>query len=115
MEQLAQTAVTQQVLHLEGELLPRDDLVDALGGWQQLYHLIRMHVCPATRQAPLTQEDVAALVDVALPRLLPRQVPLEVLAPLRHQLVACATCPSTQQCPVGSVGSVGPVGSVGEV
>jgi hypothetical protein len=104
--QLAHTAVMQQVLYLEGEVLPRDNLLDAMDGWGQLYRLVRTHVCPATRQTPLTQENLAALVDIAVPQLL-SQVPVEVLAALRQQLVACATCLSAQQCPLGNVGSVG--------
>jgi hypothetical protein len=101
MGQLAQTAVLQQVLHLEGELLPRTDVVETLDGWQQLYRLVRMRVCPATRTAPLTPADLATLVDIAVPRLLPPTVPAQVQASLRRQLVACVSCSSPQQCPLG--------------
>ena len=113
MAQLAQTAVTQQVLHLEGELLPRADLADTLDSWQQLYRLVRMRVCPATREAPLTPADVAALVDTALPHLLSPSVPVRLHASLRRQLIACASCESPQQCPLSfprhtSLPDVGP-------
>lgn len=101
MGELAQTAVMQQVLHLEGDLLPRAALVDALEGWQQLYRLVRTRVCPATREAPLTSADLATLVDTAVPCLLPPGVPVAVQARLRRQLVACARCASPQQCPLG--------------
>ena len=100
MAQLAQTAVMQQVLHLEGELLPRADLADTLDGWQQLYRLVRRRVCPATREAPLTSAEVAALVDTALPQLLPPSIPRRLYVSLRRQLIACASCASPQQCPV---------------
>jgi hypothetical protein len=99
--ELAQTAVMQQVLHLEGELLPRAALVDALEGWQQLYRLVRTQVCPATRDAPLTPADLAALVETAVPCLLSPGVPVAVQARLCRQLVACARCTSPQECPLG--------------
>jgi hypothetical protein len=101
MGQLAQAAVRQQVLFLEGEMLPRTDLVDTLDGWQHLYRLVRTRVCPATRCMPLTPDDVATLVETAVPALLPPSVPASVQASLRRQLVACANCSSPQQCPLG--------------
>jgi len=101
MDQLAHTAVRQHVLHSQGEALPRADLVDALDGWQQLYHLVRTQVCPATRAAPLTPADLAACLDTTVPGLLPPTVSMEVRARLRRQLVACATCASVQDCPLG--------------
>jgi hypothetical protein len=101
MGQFAQAAVRQQVLYLEGEVLPRSDLVDTLDGWHQLYRLVRTRVCPATRCMPLTSDDLATLVETAVPALLPLRVPASVRATLRRQLVACATCPSPQQCPLG--------------
>jgi hypothetical protein len=101
MGELAQTAVMQQVLHLEGELLPRAALVDALEGWQQLHRLVRTRVCPATRDALLTPADVATLVDTAVPYLLPPVVPVAVQARLYRQLAACTRCTSTQDCPLG--------------
>jgi hypothetical protein len=101
MGELAQTAVMQQVLHLEGDLLPRAALVDALEGWQQLYRLVRTRVCPATRDAPLTPADMATLMDTAVPCLLPPGVPVAVQARLCRQLAACARCTSPQECPLG--------------
>ncbi len=101
MSRLAETAVLQQVLHMEGELLPRTELALALEGWQQLYHLARTRVCPATRDASLTPTEITALVEVALPRLLPVDVPLGLQARLRRQFLVCATCASSQQCPLG--------------
>lgn len=101
MGEMAQTAVMQQVLHLEGELLPRAALVDALEGWQQLYRLVRTRVCPATCDPPLTPADLASLVGTAVPCLLPPGVPVAVQTRLCRQLVACARCASPQECPLG--------------
>jgi hypothetical protein len=101
MGELAQTAVRQHVLHLEGEMLPRAALVDALDGWQQLYHLIRTRLCPATRRASGSPAEMAALVDTAVFSLLPPSVPDSVQARLRCQLLACAACASSAQCPLG--------------
>jgi hypothetical protein len=103
MGQLAQAAVTQQVLHITGELLPRADLVDKLDGWRDLYRLIRLRICPATRVAPLTPAELDALVDAAL-RPMGQAEPLntsaqQTLARLRAQLSSCAACETTQQCP----------------
>jgi hypothetical protein len=100
MTQLAQVAVTQQVLYLGGEQVPRPDLADSLEGWHQLYRLVRTHVCPATRAAALTSADVTTLVDTALPQLLPARLPRQLHVNLRRQLIACASCASPQQCPL---------------
>lgn len=98
---LAQTAVMQRVLHLEGEALPRAELLDALDGWEQLCRLVRTRVCPATRDVPLTPAELTALVDTAVPHLVPPSVPAEDQARLRRQLAVCARCASPQQCPLG--------------
>jgi hypothetical protein len=101
MGQLAQAAVRQHVLHLEGELVPRADLVERLEGWQQLYRLVRTRVCPATRDTTLTAADLATLVEHAVPCLLPSGVPRLVQSSLCQQLVACASCRSAHECPLG--------------
>lgn len=103
MRHLAGTAVQQHILHLEGELLPRPDLVNALESWQQLYRLVRTHVCPATREAPLLPADIDALVDTALPRLLADAAPPQVSARLRRRLTQCASVESSRDCPLSLV------------
>lgn len=99
MRQLAGVAVRQHVLHTEGEVLPRSDLIAALDGWQQLYHLVLSRVCPATRIAPLPPIELAALIDAALLHLLPpTQAPLRTR--LCRQLGQCALSSSSQDCPL---------------
>jgi hypothetical protein len=99
--ELAQAAVRQHVLHLEGEVLPRADLVAEVDGWQQLYRLVRTQVCPATRTRPVPPAELDTLVDAAVCRRLPPSVPARIQQRLRRQLLACAACTSPAQCPLG--------------
>lgn len=103
MRQVAEAAVLQHVLHLEGEVLPRRNLVDDLECWQQVYRLVRTRVCPATREAPLLPDVRETLLDVALPYLLPTDTPQSLQARLVWQIAACARCSSSQECPLGLV------------
>lgn len=99
MRQLAGTAVRQHILHIEGEVLPRADLVAALDKWQELYHLLRNRVCPATRIAPLVSTDIEARVGAILPSCLtPGQA--SVRTSLCRQIAQCAGCQSSQDCPL---------------
>jgi hypothetical protein len=101
MERLAHLTVSQKVLHLQGERLPRLDLVDALEGWQQLYRLVLTRVCPATREIALSSADLATLVHTAVPRLLLPSVPTSDQNRLIQRLMSCASCASAAQCPLG--------------
>lgn len=99
IRQLAGTAVKQHILHLEGEVLPRADLVAALDTWHGLYHLLRTHVCPATRTAALPPADVEAMSDTFLAHsLTPTQASLRTS--LCRQLARCAGGQSAQDCPL---------------
>jgi hypothetical protein len=99
MGQLAQAAVLQHVLHLEGEWLPRPELLLALEGWAGVHALIRAHVCPATREAPLEPAELSSFVDDALaPLFTPAEAPLR--AQLRRTIARCAACGLAEGCPL---------------
>lgn len=100
MRQLAETAVLQHVLHMEGELLPRADLVDALEGWEQVYRLTRTRICPRTREARLSAAELDALVENALPRLVPA-AEAYLRSHLAQCLLVCGACADAQECPLG--------------
>lgn len=104
MRQVAEAAVLQHVLHLEGEVLPRQDLVENLERWQQVYRLVRIQVCPATRDAALTADEVHTLLDIALPCLMPPDAPQPLWSRLSARIATCAKFPTSRECPLGLAG-----------
>lgn len=97
MEAIAQLAVRQHVLHLEGECQPRPELVQRLEQWLALYARIRTHICAATRSTTIPPDELERALDALLP---PPTDMMELpqWRRLRRALAACATSPT---CPLG--------------
>lgn len=98
MEELAQLAVRQHILYLEGECQPRPDLAERLEQWSALHAHIRARICAASRVSPIPPEDLERTLDALLPPPtgiagLPRQ------RRLRRALAACARATN---CPLGA-------------
>lgn len=97
MEEIANTAVTQHVLHLEGECQPRPELLRQLEAWSALHTLIRTHVCVASREATIAFEELERALDALSDGMDIANSPRWQL--LRAGLVACARATS---CPLGT-------------
>lgn len=98
MEEIAQAAVRQHVLHLEGECQPRAELVQQLEQRSALYTRIRTHICAASRSATIPPDDLERTLDALLP-LPANATDLPRWRRLRHALAACAT---STTCPLGT-------------
>lgn len=98
--ELAQAAVMQHVLFLEGECQPRAPLSEAIMAWADLYQFIRGSVCPASRWAPLDAEELDMMTRRMLGRL-PAPTDPARIERLRHALSLCASCPASALCPSG--------------
>lgn len=98
--ELAQSAVMQHVLFLEGESQPRANLSNAISSWADLYLLIRGSICPASRWATLSQAELTALVEGMLARV-PQLADPAPIERFRRSLQVCAACPSSASCPLG--------------
>lgn len=101
MWHLAEAAVAQHVLYIEGEVRSRPDLVNTISRWEHMHRLIRECICPATREISVGASAVAAVVDNTLDGMFPPgQRHLE--ARFVQALEACAACASTAECPLGA-------------
>ena len=58
MRELAQLATAQHVFYMEGECLPRPDLLRRLQAWSLLHHVVSSRLCTATRDTPLHVEEI---------------------------------------------------------
>lgn len=99
MREAASTAVLQHVLYVEGECLPRSELVDSLDGWMRLHRVIVERVCPASRQRPLAPAQVPNMLETTLAECLP-PVPVQLRAELLRILQRCAACTPADACPL---------------
>ena len=97
MRELAHCALMQHVLYLEGECLPRPDLLRTLDDWSSLHRLIVTHICVACRTADLTSVELAPALET-IPSL-----PSDSTAPLwqRDFRVALTVCAQATSCPLG--------------
>lgn len=98
--ELAQVAVMQHVLFLEGECQPRAPLSEAITAWADLYQFLRGSVCPASRWAPLTAEELDTVAGRMLARI-PISTEPARLERLRRSIAHCASCPAASFCPLG--------------
>ena len=98
MEEIAQAAVRQHVLHLEGECQPRAELVHQLEQWSALYTRVRTHICAASRVATISPDDLERTLDTLLP---PPDAMTE-LPQWRRLHRALAACASSTTCPLGA-------------
>lgn len=108
IEEIAQHAVRQHVLYLEGECQPRPQLAERLEQWAALYTRIRTHICAATRGATLPPDELERALDALIP---PPADETEVprWRRLRRALAACAI---STACPLGTDGAEEPSVSV---
>ena len=97
MEEIANTAVTQHVLYLEGECQPRPELLGQLEVWTSLHALIRSRVCVASRETTMSPEELASALDTLTDGTDIADSPR--LQGLRAGLAACARATS---CPLGT-------------
>ena len=97
MSELARICVSQHVLYLTGECLPRPELVAELQTWTSLHTLIRNRMCIALRSAPLPESEFDSTVASAL-----ASDGTDVTLPLhlRQVIRACAECNGRQTCPL---------------
>jgi hypothetical protein len=105
MGEIARLSVTQHVLYLEGECLPRPDIARELEIWSSLHALVSTRLCVAARTTPLDQEEFAA----ALEGIRARVKCSETSGSTTHQfqydveqtLTQCLTCARSCSCPLG--------------
>jgi hypothetical protein len=103
MRHLAEAAVLQHVLYAEGECLPRPELLQEVNGWADLHDLIRAHVCPATREAPLEAAELDLFVRDAL-AFPTTAMPQATQASLQAMVLRCAACRPSDSCPLDYLG-----------
>jgi hypothetical protein len=97
MGELAQVSVAQHVLYLEGECLPRPELLAELECWSSLHSLIRDRICVASRTTPLTDPEFESAARSRLEA--------EASQGRHRRLVrACAVCNQARCCPLGADG-----------
>jgi hypothetical protein len=97
MSELARISVSQHVLYLAGECLPRPELLAELQTWTSLHTLIRNRICVALRSAPLPESEFDNTVASALAG---DRVDVTVPQHLRQAIRACGECNGSQTCPL---------------
>ena len=97
MRELAHSALMQHVLYLEGECLPRPDLLRTLDGWSLLHRLIHTHICVACRIADVSPVELETALETIVP------LPSDSTAPLwqRDFRAALTVCAQATSCPLG--------------
>ena len=63
MRELAHLATAQHVFYLEGECLPRPDLLGRLQTWSLLHHVVSSRLCTANRDTPLVREEIESALE----------------------------------------------------
>jgi hypothetical protein len=96
MDELAHTSVTQHVLYLEGECLPRPELLAELDRWVSIHSLIRHRICVASRTTPLEDREFESAAQSILGA-------SEPPAQTKRLVMACAICNQSRHCPLGSL------------
>lgn len=95
MDELARASVTQHVLYLEGECLPRPELLADLDRWVSIHSLIHNRICVASRTTPLEDSEL----EIIAGRIRGAGEPW---AQGERLVMACADCNQAQHCPLGS-------------
>lgn len=102
MRQLAEAAVAQHVLYVEGEVRARPHLVGAIARWERMHTLIRQCVCPATREVAIGAPVAVEIADRTLEGVFtPEQQHLRTQ--LIRALEACVACTNATECPLDAV------------
>lgn len=101
MRHLAEAAVAQHVLYLEGEVRARSGLLTTISRWEHMHTVIRECVCPATREVKVGAPALAEIVNSALDEMfMPGQQPLR--NQFARALRVCSGCTSSAECPLGA-------------
>jgi hypothetical protein len=95
MDELARASVTQHVLYLEGECLPRPELLAELDRWVWIHSLIHNRICVASRTTPLGGHEFDSITRRIRGAGEPR-------AQSERLVMACAVCNQARRCPLGS-------------
>jgi hypothetical protein len=95
MDELAHASVTQHVLYLEGECLPRPELLAKLDRLVSVHSLILNRICVATRSTPLEDCEFKSAVQSIRGAGEPR-------THSERLVTACAICNHARRCPLGS-------------
>jgi hypothetical protein len=95
MDELARASVKQDVLYMEGECLPRPELMAELDRWVSLHSLIHNRICVATRSTPLEDSEFESAARQM------RGAP-EPRFQSERLVMACAVCNLARRCPLGS-------------
>jgi hypothetical protein len=69
MREIAQLATEQHIFYLEGECLPRPDLLRRLQTWSLLHQVVSTRLCPANRDTPLHLEELESIIEAIRSRL----------------------------------------------
>jgi hypothetical protein len=110
MCELAELATAQHIFYLQGECLPRPDLLRRLQTWSLLHQAISSHLCPATRATLLPVEELErTLKTIQSHRRYPKTTDtsdaLEETEELFQRrlsatLFACEACARATSCPL---------------
>jgi hypothetical protein len=95
MDELARASVKQDVLYMEGECLPRPELMAELDRWVSLHSLIHSRICVATRSTPLADSEFKSETGRM-------RGDGEPSSQSERLVMACAVCNLAQHCPLGS-------------
>jgi hypothetical protein len=95
MDELARASVTQHVLYLEGECLPRPELLADIDQWFSIHSLVHNRICAASRTTPLEDSELESTA---------RRIRLagEPHGQSERLIAACAVCNQARHCPLGS-------------
>jgi hypothetical protein len=102
IEGIAQAAVKQHVLFLEGECQPRNDLLRRLDAWSSLHTLIRSRICVASRAAAISPDELHCALD-ALSRDLIDLREDDDRSEYRQLRATLAECAQAASCPLGAL------------
>jgi hypothetical protein len=105
MREMARLAVTQHVLYLEGECLPRPDVTRQLEIWSSLHALVSTRLCATARTTPLDREDFAIALEAIRARVECSDTAGRFSQDLEEVLTRSASCASSTSCPLGDLGN----------
>ena len=104
IREMARLAVTQHVLYLEGECLPRPDIARELEIWFSLHALVSARLCVAARTIALDREEFTAAVETIRARAERSALADRFQRDLEETLIQCSACAWSSSCPLGNPG-----------
>ena len=109
MCEMARLSVTQHVLYLEGECLPRPDIARELEIWSSLHTLVSTRLCVAARTTPLDREEFAAALEAIRGRARCSSTSGSTAHQFQHDMekaiTQCLACAWSCSCPLGDPGT----------